>query len=105
VLHHAGGEEFLSVYALADGRLLATVPVDAGGGTGNALRWLPDGSALGRIGKGKLLFYAWPGLGVLAQEDITYPCALDFLPGSPLAAIGSWESGMLMDLNVHKENT
>ena len=105
VLHHAGGEEYLSVHAMDDGRQLATVPVEAGGGTGNALRWLPDGSALGRIGKGKLLFYRWPGLGVLAQEDFMYPCALDFLPGSSLAAIGSWESGMLMDLNVHKENT
>ncbi|MGK5064391.1 WD40 repeat domain-containing protein [Janthinobacterium sp. LB3P112] len=103
VLHHAGGEEYLSMYALADGRCLAKVPVEAGGGTGNGLRWLPDGSALGRIGKGKLLFYGWPGLGVLAQEDFIYPCALDFLPGSPLAAIGSWESGMLMDLNLHKE--
>ena len=103
VLHHAGGEEFLSVYALADGRRLATVPVEAGGGTGDALRWLPDGSALGRSGKGKLLFYGWPGLNVLAQEDFIYPCALDFLPGSALAAIGSWESGMLMELNVHKE--
>jgi len=103
VLHHAGGTEFLSMYALADGRRLAKVSVEAGGGTGNGLRWLPDGSALGRIGKGKLLFYGWPGLGVLTQHAFTYPCALDFLPGSPLAAIGSWESGMLMDLNVHKE--
>ncbi|MEG1116111.1 MAG: hypothetical protein RSE46_13845, partial [Janthinobacterium sp.] len=57
----------------------------------------------GRIGKGKLLFYGWPGLGVLAQEDVKYPCALDFLPASPLAAIGSWEAGMLMELNLHKE--
>jgi hypothetical protein len=104
VLHHAGGEEYLSVHAMDDGRQLARVPVEAGGGTGNALRWLPDGSALGRIGKGKLLFYRWPGLGVLAQEDFMYPCALDFLPGSPLAAIGSWESGMLTNLNVYKEN-
>ena len=103
VLHHAGGEEFLSVYALADGRRLATVPVEAGGGTGDALRWLPDGSALGRIGKGKLLLYGWPGLDVLTQHALMYPCALDFLPGSPLSAIGSWESGMLMELNIHKE--
>lgn len=103
VLHHAGGEEFLSVYALADGRWLATVPVEAGGGTGDALRWLPDGSALGRIGKGKLLFYAWPGLNVVAQKELIYPCALDFLPGAPLAAIGSWEAGTLMELNIHKE--
>ncbi|MGK5045375.1 WD40 repeat domain-containing protein [Janthinobacterium sp. GB4P2] len=103
VLHHAGGAEFLSMYALADGSCLAKVPVEAGGGTGNALRWLPDGSALGRIGKGKLLFYGWPALDVLAQHAFTYPCALDFLPGSPQAAIGSWEAGMLMDLNVHKE--
>ena len=103
VLHHAGGEEYLSVHAIDDGRCLATVPVEAGGGTGDALRWLPDGSALGRIGKGKLLFYAWPGLGVLAQEDVKYPCALDFLPGSPLTAIGSWEAGILMELNLHKE--
>lgn len=103
VLHHAGGDEYLSVHAIDDGRVLATVPVEAGGGTGNAMRWLPDGSALGRIGKGKLLFYGWPGLDVLAQEDFTYPCALDFLPGTPLAAIGSWEAGMLKYLNVHKE--
>ena len=103
VLHHAGGAQYLSVYALADGSCLAKVPVEAGGGTGDALRWLPDGSALGRIGKGKLLFYAWPGLGVLAQHAFTYPCALDFLPASPLAAIGSWEAGMLMALNLHKE--
>ncbi len=103
VLHQAGGAQYLSVYALADGSCLAKVPVEAGGGTGDALRWLPDGSALGRIGKGKLLFYAWPGLGVLAQEDFIYPCALDFLPASPLAAIGSWEAGMLMALNLHKE--
>jgi len=60
-------------------------------------------SALGRIGKGKLLFYAWPGLDVLAQEDFTYPCALDFLPASPLAAIGSWETGMLTNMKLHKE--
>jgi hypothetical protein len=103
VLHHAGSAQYLSMYALADGRCLVKTPVEAGGGTGDALRWLPDGSALGRIGKGKLLFYGWPGLAVLAQEDFIYPCALDFLPGSPLAAIGSWESGMLMDLNLHKE--
>ena len=103
VLHHAGGAQYLSVYALAEGSCLAKVPVEAGGGTGDALRWLPDGSALGRIGKGKLLFYAWPGLGVLAQHAFTYPCALDFLPASPLAAIGSWEAGMLMALNLHKE--
>ena len=49
------------------------------------------------------LAYAWPGLGVLAQHAFTYPCALDFLPASPLAAIGSWEAGMLMALNLHKE--
>ena len=103
VLHHAGGTQYLSVYALDDGNCLAKVPVEAGGGTGNALRWLPDGSALGRIGKGKLLFYGWPGLDVLAQHALTYPCALDFLPASPLAAIGSWEAGMLMELNLHKE--
>jgi WD40 repeat protein len=103
VLHHAGGAQYLSVYALDDGSCLAKVPVEAGGGTGDALRWLPDGSALGRIGKGKLLFYGWPGLGVLAQHAFTYPCALDFLPAAPLAAIGSWEAGMLMALNLHKE--
>ena len=103
VLHHAGGAEYLSMHAIDDGCRLATVPVEAGGGTGNALRWLPDGSALGRIGKGKLLFYGWPGLDVLAQEDFTYPCALDFLPASPLAAIGSWEAGMLTHLKLHTE--
>ena len=103
VLHHAGGAQYLSVYALDDGSCLAKVPVEAGGGTGDALRWLPDGSALGRIGKGKLLFYGWPGLGVLAQEDFRYPCALDFLPASPLAAIGSWETGMLTELNLPEE--
>lgn len=104
VLHHAGGEEYLSVHALDDGRRLATAPVEAGGGTGDALRWLPDGSALGRIGKGKLLFYGWPGLGVLAEHAFTYPCALAFLPGSPLAAIGSWEAGLLKELHLHKED-
>lgn len=105
VLHHHGGAEYLSVHALADGRQLASVPVEAGGGTGNALRWLPDGSALGRIGKGKLLFYAWPGLDVCRQQAFAYPCALDFLPGTSLTAIGSWETGMLMELNPHEENT
>ncbi|MDQ4625839.1 WD40 repeat domain-containing protein [Janthinobacterium lividum] len=103
VLHYADAQECLSVHALDDGRQLATVPVEAGGGTGDALRWLPDGGALGRIGKGKLLSYAWPGLGVLAEHAVAYPCALDFLPGTSLAAIGSWEAGMLMDLNLHKE--
>ena len=103
VLHYAGGQEYLSVHALADGRQLASVPVEAGGGTGDALRWLPDGGALGRIGKGKLLFYAWPGLEVVADHPFTYPCALAFLPGSPLAAIGSWETGMLTELNLPEE--
>ncbi len=104
VLHYAGGQEYLSVHALDDGRQLASVPVEAGAGMGNALRWLPDGSALGRIGKGKLLFYGWPGLGILADHAFTYPCALALLPGTPLAAIGSWESGMLMELNLPKED-
>ncbi|MDN2709064.1 hypothetical protein O0880_06440 [Janthinobacterium sp. SUN118] len=103
VLHYADGEEYLSVHALADGRPLASMAVEAGGGTGDALRWLPDGGAVGRIGKGKLLFYGWPGLAVCHELTVTYPCALAFLPGTPLAAIGSWETGMLMDLNLHKE--
>ncbi|MFZ4875372.1 WD40 repeat domain-containing protein [Janthinobacterium sp. Mn2066] len=103
VLHYASGSEYVSVYALADGSLLASVAVEAGGGTGDELTWLPDGSALGRIGKGKLLFYGWPGLAVRQQLDFTYPCALAFLPGTPLAAIGSWETGMLMNLNLNPE--
>lgn len=103
-LHYADGEEYLSVHALADGSCLAKVPVEAGGGTGDALRWHPDGSALGRVGKGKLLLYAWPGLAVLAEHAFAYPCALAFLPGTPLAAIGSWEAGMLMELNLDTEN-
>ena len=105
VLHYAGGQECLSVHALDDGRCLASVPVEAGGGTGDALRWLPDGGALGRIGKGKLLFYAWSGLGVLAEHAVAYPCALDFVPGTSLAAIGSWESGMLAAFDFDKETT
>ncbi|PLY39824.1 hypothetical protein CSZ94_24190 [Janthinobacterium sp. ROICE36] len=42
-------------------------------GCSYGVRWLPDGSAPGRIGKGKLLFYGWPGLGVLVQEDFIDP--------------------------------
>lgn len=105
VLHHAGGSEYVSVYALASGGLLASVAVEAGGGTGDELAWLPGSSAVGRIGKRKLLFYGWPGLAVHRQLDWMYPCALAFLPGTSLAAIGSWEDGMLMDLNEQLETT
>lgn len=102
-LHRADGVERLSVFALADGKLLASTPVGQGGGTGNALCWSPDGSTAGRIGKGKLEFYGWPGLALLHELPFIYPCALAFLPGSPLVAIGSWEKGALVELKLNEE--
>ena len=104
-LHRADGVEQLSVFALADGRLLGTTSVGQGGGTGNTLQWLPDGSAIGRIGKGKLEFYGWPGLALVQELAFTYPCALAFLSGTQLAAIGSWEKGALIDLTINEEIT
>lgn len=102
-LHRPDGGEQLSVFALADGRQLGSTSVGQGGGTGNALCWSPDGNAIGRIGKGKLEFYGWPDLTLLQELPFTYPCALAFLPGTPLAAIGSWEKGALLELNLNEE--
>ena len=104
-LHRFDGGEQLSVFALADGRLLASTPVEQGGGTGNTLQWLPDGQRLARVGKGKLEFYGWPGLALRQELAFTYPCALAFLPGTQLAAIGSWEKGALIDLTINEEIT
>lgn len=97
-LHYADGAQRLSVFAMADGALLGSRSVPAGGGTGDTLRWLPDGSAMARIGKGQLEGYGWPGLAGLGTQAFVYPCSLDFLPGSDLAAIGSWEKGSLQAL-------
>lgn len=102
-LYRADGVERLSVFALADGKLLASTPVGQGGGTGNALCWSPDGSTVGRIGKGKLEFYGWPGLALRHELAFIYPCALAFLPGTPLVAIGSWEKGALVELKLNEE--
>ena len=102
-LHRVDGGEHLSVFALADGQRLASRPVGQGGGTGNALCWSPDGKTVARIGKGKLEFYGWPDLALLQELPFTYPCALAFLPGTQLAAIGSWEKGVLMELNLNEE--
>lgn len=102
-LHRVDGGEHLSVFALADGQRLASTPVGLGGGTGSALCWSPDGTTVGRIGKGKLEFYGWPGLALRQELAFTYPCALAFLPGTQLAAIGSWEKGALLELNLNEE--
>ena len=102
-LHRFDGGEQLSVFALTDGKLLASTPVGQGGGTGNALCWSSDGSTVGRIGKGKLGFYGWPDLTLRQELAFTYPCALAFLPGTPLVAIGSWEKGALMELKLNEE--
>ena len=102
-LHRAGGVEQLSVFALADGKPLATVAVAQGGGTGNTLCWSPDGGTVARIGKGRLEFYGWPALALQHELAFTYPCALAFLPDTPLVAIGSWEKGALMEWNLNKE--
>ncbi|OBV36797.1 WD40 repeat domain-containing protein [Janthinobacterium psychrotolerans] len=101
-LHRADGADQLSVFALADGKLLATTTVEQGGGIAK-LTWLPDGRHLARIGKGKLQFYGWPGLALARELAFTYPCAVAFLPQSPLAAIGSWEKGALIELNLNQE--
>ncbi|KAB8042462.1 WD40 repeat domain-containing protein [Janthinobacterium aquaticum] len=97
-LHYGDGAQRLSIYSVADGLLLDTRVVPPGGGTGNTLRWLPDASAVVRIGKGQLECYGWPGLEERGALPFVYPCALDFLPGSDLAAIGSWEKGSLQAL-------
>lgn len=102
VLHHAGGAQYLSVYALADGSCLARCPW-SGRRYGQRLALAAEAAARwDASARASCTLYGWPGLGVLAQEDFIYPCALDFLPASPLAAIGSWEAGMLMELNLHK---
>ena len=101
-LHRLDGGEQLSVFALADGKLLASTPVEQGGGIAS-MQWLPDGQRLARVGKGKLQFYGWPGLALQQELAFTYPCAMAFLPGTQLAAIGSWEKGALMELNFNEE--
>ena len=101
VLHRVDGFDQLSVFALADGEQLASVAVAPGGGTGSALCWSPDGKTVGRIGKGRLEFYSWPVLGLQHELAFTYPCALAFLPGTQLAAIGSWEKGVLLALPLN----
>ena len=100
-LHRFDGGEQLSVFALADGKLLSSTPVEQGGGIAS-MQWLPDGQRLARVGKGKLQFYGWPGLGLQQELAFTYPCAMAFLPGTQLAAIGSWEKGALMELNLNE---
>ena len=102
-LHRADGAERLSVFSLTDGGQLASTVVGQGGGTGNTRCWSPDGHTVGRIGKGKLEFYGWPALTLRQELPFTYPCALAFLPGTPLAAIGSWEKGVLLELNLNRE--
>ena len=101
-LHRADGGEQLSVFALADGKLLASAPVGQGGSIA-CMQWLPDGRHLARVGKGKLEFYGWPGLALRQEQAFTYPCAMAFLPGTQFAAIGSWEKGTLMELNLNEE--
>ena len=103
-LHRFDGGEQLSVFALADGKLLASMPVEQGGGIAS-MQWLPDGQRLARVGKGKLQFYGWPGLALVQELAFTYPCALAFLSGTQLAAIGSWEKGALIELTINEEAT
>lgn len=103
-LHSVDCGEQLSVFALADGKLLASTPVGQGGGIAH-MQWLPDGQRLARAGKGKLEFYGWPGLALRQEQAFTYPCAMAFLPGTQLAAIGSWEKGALMELNFNEDPT
>lgn len=102
-LHHRDGATYLSVFAMMDGTLLDSVAVGPRGLSSHALQWLPDGANLGRIGKDKVEFYGWPGLALRRELPMVQPSALAFLPGSNLAAIGSWEKGKLMELHIDPE--
>lgn len=80
-----------------EGALVATTTV-AAGGTGSRLRWSPDSTLIGTVGKGEFLVFAARTLAAHAQFQEPYPSDLAFIGGNSELVLGSWTAGRIVNL-------
>jgi hypothetical protein len=88
----------ISVFSVADGRLLADRAWQFPG-TDFALAWHPDGCELAAIEEGPdghRLILLTPDLTEIANAPIAYACSVSYSKDGDLIAVGSWESGRVL---------
>jgi WD40 repeat protein len=87
----------LVVVGVERGDVVACLDVTIGGG-GGPLRWSPDGTLLGSVQDGRIIFYScetWEELGMYSVE---YASSVAFSPDGDLVAVGSRASGTVLHL-------
>lgn len=96
---HGGPPTSLSVLKLVDGSCIGTVVVEYGG-TGSELGWSSDGRYIGSIQDETIVFYEFPSLSQVNKVSLEFPSDITFSPRQDLIALGSWQTGWLLPMDV-----
>jgi len=86
----------LSIFRLSDKSLISSTPF-VYGGTGFVAVWSPDGLELATVQRGSVDFYSVPGLHKRARVTLEYASDVKYSPDGMLVALGSWNSGQLLE--------
>ncbi|MEM9353306.1 MAG: WD40 repeat domain-containing protein [Planctomycetota bacterium] len=89
---------------------LAVIPIGGGepawsrtvaiGGSGDAVRWSPCGRLLGSVQDGCVVVYRAEDGEPLLVSPLEYPCSVAFDGTGAHAAFGSWQQGVVFDLDL-----
>ena len=92
---HRTSPAALFIIGVEGGNLVASLDMAIGGG-GRSLNWSPDGTLLGVVQDGRIIFYnceTWEEVGMYSVE---YASSVAFSPDGDLVALGSWASGTVL---------
>ncbi|GHV57195.1 hypothetical protein AGMMS49579_22710 [Spirochaetia bacterium] len=68
-------------------------------GSGSAVCWSKDDKYIAAVQKGGITFYESMTGKIVSFYEIKYPCAIDFSNNNQYIAIGSWENGIISEIN------
>ncbi|GHV08538.1 hypothetical protein FACS189485_20140 [Spirochaetia bacterium] len=68
-------------------------------GSGGAVCWSKDDKYIAAVQKGGITIYESMTGKMVSFYDITYPCDIDFSNNNEYIALGSWENGIISEIN------
>src|SRR5690606_34972597 len=96
---HGAPPTSLDIYDIVHERVISQHQVEFGG-SGCSVAWSPDERYLAFNGDQKFFVFEMPGLTLLCEFPIRFPCFGGFSPSGRYLGIGSWQKSFVVPVEM-----